>query len=296
MIPSFQLDQNTGDFDIAKPRLAALPPGFAAKLFIPERPQPRIIQTVNVSDIGALEDYLGRMVRNASSLAVFIDPDAPQIDCVLDHSDGNGSGSNQHKAVLALEFSEDFAPLRAILGKPLAQLEFLNFIDEYSHLFAEAARLRQMVEDFSSVQVTRFRSVKNLDNGTASIAYDTQENAEETTKVPREVTVVCPIFMGQADVTLNVVLRYTSQGGALQFKVCVFGIEKIINDEVRKIEQRLREFVEAKAWGASALIVRGKAELKQPISEKVIDLETKPLPVGLGSAMTAYTSNVSGGR
>jgi hypothetical protein len=109
------------------PLALALPPGYAAKLFIPESRTSTLRQSVKVADITALEAYLRYYVTgNGSTLAVYINPKANTITAVLDHTPSGPKepvNTNSHVATLVLEYSDEFAPLAGVLGKPQLQAE-----------------------------------------------------------------------------------------------------------------------------------------------------------------------------
>lgn len=281
----------------AEPYALALPPGYSAKLFVPESRPSYLKQTVKLADIIALETYLRCYVKaSGDDLGIYIDTQTNTITAVLDHTSPkqeDGMNTNSHVATLALVYSDEFLPLSRVLGNPLSQLDFLDFIDQHSYLFLEAATLISVVEAFQQIDVTRFKSCVNQANGTGSLAYET-ETGEGSTVVPRSLSVICPIFQGQPDQKLDITLRTKASGGKVVFTLLCHALGKIVRDEVLAIETRLHEFLETENFN-EALIVRGIPTLTKGEAAKVIDIETKALPIGFGTVAPSTVTASAGG-
>jgi hypothetical protein len=280
------------------PLALALPPGYAAKVFIPETLPKTLRQSVKVADITALEAYLRYYVKgNGSTLAVYINSKANTITAVLDHTPSGPKepvNTNSHVATLVLEYSDEFAPLAGVLGKPQLQAEFLDFIDQHAYLFVEAAALVSVVEAFQQIEVTRFKSVVNQANGTGSLCYET-DAAEGSTVVPRSLSIMCPIFQGQPDHRLEITLRTKVTGGKVVFTLLCHALTQIVREAVADVEQRLNDFRVAEEF-TEALIVRGDPSLTKPDAPRIIDVETKPLPVGFGTGAPSTVNASASGR
>lgn len=280
------------------PFALALPPGYAAKVFIPESLPKSLRQAVKVADITALETYLRFYVAGkGETLGVYINSKANTITAVLDHTpDGwdEPINTNSHVATLVLEYSDEFAPLAGVLGKPQSQSEFLDFIDQHAYLFVEAAALVSVVEAFQQIEVTRFKSVINQANGTGSLCYET-DAAEGSTVVPRSLSVVCPIFQGQPDHRMEITLRTKVTGGKVVFTLLCHALTQIVRDAVAAVEQRLNDFMAAEDF-TNALLVRGEPTLTKPDAPRIIDVETKPLPIGFGTGAPSTVNASASGR
>lgn len=292
---------NMEDFD-ANPFLTLVPPGYTGHMHIPSAMPPRVMQSVNVYDIGALEDYLTHQVVSPLPLAVYVNMQSREIVAVLDHAaTAEAANSNQHVVALRLAFSEDFAPIHAVLGKELGQQEFMDFLEEHASVFVEAARINQLISTFENVIVTRLKSSRNLDNGTGQLVYSTEEDEEVSTRVPRDVSTKMAIFRGQPDVTLALRLRYCARNGKVVFQLLCHGLEKIIREEVMKVELRLRTWLaarggeeEASAWkGVLVCRVAEAVALRQPTERKWIELKSTALPAGLGNTATSSVEGSS---
>lgn len=292
MIP--QLDPSTLQHEVPfyteVATLLTLPPGTNGKLLIPRRlaANNRTIQNVDVEDAGALESYLTKNVSTPETLAIYIDTRARAITAVLDHAaEHSKPGFNEHTATLKLEFSAEFAPLFAILNKPMTQDCFLDFIDRQSHLFMEASTLKEVCANFHSVTITRVKSIKDNANGTGKFTIDTDELQDQELRTPpRVITTTVAIFPDESPVELEVMVRYRAPGGKLEFTLLVPGLESIVRKEVAKIETRLRVFIgqrseKSAAW-TSVLIVRASTpRLGKPMDAKEVDLTGGVLPQDL---------------
>lgn len=298
MIPTFNLDHQIElPAHNNQAHALALPPGYSAKLFVPETGRSYLKQSVDLADIIALETYLRCYAAvPGDGLGIYIDTKTNTITAVLDHTSPKqveGMNTNSHVATLALVYSDEFFPLSRVLGKPLSQVDFLDFIDQHSFLFLEAASLISVVETFQQIDVTRFKSCVNQANGTGSLSYET-EAGEGSTVVPRSLSVICPIFQGQPDQKLEITLRTKASAGKVAFTLLCHALQKIVRDEVLAIETRLHEFLKAENFNG-ALIVRGIPTLTKPEAAKVIDIETKALPVGFGTGAPSTVSASAGG-
>ncbi len=284
-----------------------VPAGSTANVFRPEQPYNEVRQSFCAEDLPSLQAYLAREVVTPITLAIYVDTNARKVTAILDHAaSAEQSNCNLNTATLQLEFSPEFAPLHAVLGKDLTQEQFLELIEDQSHLFLEAAKLQDMVAMFQSTQVVRFKQFKNLSNGTGSLSFDTSESADETTKLPTEITTILPIYRFQGDVTLKLKLRYAIKQGAIAFKIICPGLDKIVRDEVVKVENGIQVWIsemdrktkteiESKTKGLDSipvdtwsrvLLVRGSVEVTKPKAASTTTINGGTLPPGL-TALTA---------
>ena len=282
-----------------QPVAIVLPPGHRGKVFVPMNFYKCVHQAVALADVAAFERYLERQVVTPETLAIYVQPKERSILAMLDHcQDASKAGTLLNSATLALNYSADFAPLAAVLGENLSQTKFVEFLEEHSYLFLEAAALGQMAANFSAIEITTFNKSVNLDNGTSSLVYATAEQAENTTKVPNTITTKLAIFEGQPDVDLTLRLRYVKEKGVLFFKLICPGLTKIIEDEIVKLEARLLLWLselashrddhgnaEARDW-SKAMLVRGTPNFQASFTPaKVVDVEGGPIPVRFGGSV-----------
>ena len=287
----------------ATPQFLLIPPSHVGLLHTPQVCKDWVAQTFTASDLPSLEDYLARMVTDPSRLGIYVDVAGRSVVCRLDGArDAEMRGINEHHAVLNLELSPEFKPIYAVVGKPQNQEEFLNFIEAQSHLFMESSRLLELVSAFRQYTVTKFKSARNLVNGTLQMEFSTEEDGEQTTKMPALVHAIVPVFTAQADVTLDLTLRYQVKAGVVTFFLGCPGVETLIRQQVELVESRLRSWVHCMAvatapdtqqtassiqrdmldW-SKVLVVRGR--LITDGLEKERNLEVRGLPASTGAKM-----------
>jgi hypothetical protein len=282
----------TEPFDAASPKLLVLSPGAKGKLTIPARLKAtdRTIQHIAVEDIGALEAYLEKQVTEPKALAIFIDTVNRVVTAVLDYAQCHTApGWNQHVITLKLEFSHEFAPLFAVLNKALSQDQFLNFLDEWGHLFQQCSQLKEVIADFRSHAITKVHKLVNQRTGAAKLIVTTEDATnEEVNLPPPEVTAVVAIFPDQPEVELPVLIRYRPNQGAVGFTLLVPGLQALIVKEIIKIESRIHTWcglqdskLPEKGWDTVLRVRAATPQLTKPEEAKVIDIEGHLLPADL---------------
>jgi hypothetical protein len=271
--------------------LVIIPPGHTARIVTQTRllHTDRVVQEVHCEDVGALEVYLTKLVTNPAALVIYIDTKSRKVTAILDHaSDAELPGTNQHLVHLQLEYSPDFASLSKVLGKPMPQADFLAFLDENAHIFVECAALKEVCANFSSINITRVKSVRNERNGAHKLVVDTTEEQDASVSLPpAEITTKVAIFPGQPQQELAVHCRYRPAGGAVNFLLIVPGLEALIRKEVGEIQNRLQFYCaergkdeEASAWNQVPLIRADltKNKLTTPLPEKSETIQGLPMP------------------
>ena len=279
----------TEPFNPTAPTLLALSPGAKGKLTIPARlrAEGRTIQAVAVEDIGALEAYLEKQVTEPKALAIFIDTVNRVVTAVLDYSqDHSTPGWNQHVVTLKLEFSSEFAPLFAVLNKALSRKQFLNFLDEWGHLFEQCAQLKEVIADFRSHAITKVHKLVNQRTGAGKLIVTTEDaQNEEVNLPPPEVIAHVAIFPDQPEIELPVLIRYRPNQGAVGFTMLVPGLQAHIRKEIVKIEARIHAWrglqdskLPGKGWDTVLHVRATTPQLTKPEEAKVIDIEGHALP------------------
>lgn len=286
----------TEPFNPAAPTLLALSPGAKGKLTIPARLRAadRTIQAIAVEDIGALEAYLEKQVTEPQALAIFIDTVNRIVTAVLDYAqDHSTPGWNQHVVTLKLEFSSEFAPLFNVLNKPLSQEQFLNFLDEWGHLFQQCSQLKEVIADFRSHAITKVTKVINQRTGAGKLSVITEDSTnEEVNLPPPEIIAHVAIFPDQPEIELPVLIRYRPNQGNVGFTMLVPGLQALIVKEIVKIEARIHAWrslqdskLPGKGWDTVLHVRATTPQLTKPEEAKVIDVEGGALPTS-GLALT----------
>lgn len=232
---------------------ALVPPGYTLHVWQPERARSYLEQGFQADNIASFCAYLGRYVTKPENLLITVDHDQRAFRGILDAAqDADSVGTNQHECNLQLKFSRDFAPLAAILDKPIAQDDFLNFLDQNGHLFLEAATLEQLVANFRATTVVKFTSVKNRDTGSYKFGVEADDQSTDEWKIPGEVTVLLPIFEGQEPKELKLKLRPIPKANTVTFTLVLPGFTKTVRDAVNAVRKTLLEWLDAQTASSTA--------------------------------------------
>lgn len=289
----FDASEHLGENE-QSPVFIALPPGYNGQLILPAMlaTPDRFRGIARLEDVEALESYLAHQVgADAGGLAIFVDTVDRKIVAVLDYGTGHQCpGHAEHLAILKIGFTKEFEVLNTMLSRHLTQDEFLNFLDEWSHLFVECAELKEAAENFHSVTITRVKMVKNQRNGTGKAVIDTDECADAEIKLPPEkITTVMSVFPEQPESTLELLLRYRAANGKLTFSLMLPGKEALIRREMLRLEERLRGFCETREeWEHKPLFTRGlRPETAAVKPATIIPVSGAKLPDHLAVGATA---------
>lgn len=212
------------------------PPGTTAYVYRGSNLPDYVKQAVVISTVPSLKDYLVRMVTDPGNLAVYAnvnstDSESMKIFCMLDACENATTPcANVNKASYTLELSHEATQFKNVLDKPMDQGVFLEWLEENAGRIEDVATLLTAAEVFESVTVTRFKSAKRLQNGMMHLLYDTDEQTDEGLKMPAELKINLPVFMGEPSVTLPVMIRYRTTNGKLTFTLVCPVFKPLIRD------------------------------------------------------------------
>lgn len=173
-------------------------------------------------------------------------PTASKFVAVLDyHGDARKDaresavpGRCAHIATLMCPWDPDYAKWRGIFDKHIEQGDLLEFIEDVIHTIG-APLAGDLIDAISNVELdreTKFKSVRNLRNGTIQLTYaESERGSTAVVAMPDTITVITPIFQGGMALQLEVKLRYHLEKGVLMFKLALPGREKIERDGFRTI-------------------------------------------------------------
>lgn len=176
---------------------------------------------------------------------------ATQFVAVLDYhgdsraeTDGAVPGRGAHVVTLDCPWDPDYAKWRKLFDMPIEQDSLLEFIEDVIHTIG-APLAGDLIDAISNVEINReskFKSVRNLRNGTVQFTYAEEERGDAiVVKMPDTISVVTPIFQGAGSLQLDVKLRYHLDKGALFFKLVLPGREKLERDGFRTIGAKVTE-------------------------------------------------------
>lgn len=205
----------------------------------PHAPLPtRLIATRVFHDGDSFARYVGRYKQTGSHLVA--DIDAGKVVAILDYPDEVFAGftsdaqpgaipSREHVASWPVGYSEAFEAWNKINGKLQPQADFLRFLEENVSdvMQPEAARILELVKDFSAVKTDRFESSKRLQNGDAALVYITETNVKQGLEVPQKLKFSMPIYHGEEAHEFEAWFRYRIQSGQLLLGIEFHRIEPI---------------------------------------------------------------------
>lgn len=182
--------------------------------------------------------YVGRYKQPGSQLIADID-DA-KVVAVIDYPDEVDAEfsaeavpvaipSREHIAEWPVRYSEAFDAWNAINAMLLPQADFLRFLEENVSevVQPDAARILELVKDFSAVKTDKFESSKRLQNGDAALVYITETNVKQGLEVPQKLKLLMPIYHGEEAIAFEAWFRYRIQNGQLLLGIEFHRIEPI---------------------------------------------------------------------
>jgi hypothetical protein len=152
-------------------------------------------------------------------------------------------GRNAHRVTLNCPWDPDYKKWRDVFDKPIAQPDLMEFLEDLIHTIGEplAGDLLDAVGNVEIDRDSKFKSVRNLRNGTVQFIYAEEERPGDlVVAMPDVIKVITPIFQGGTAMQLDVKLRYHLDKGILFFKLVLPGREKLERDGFRTIGERVR--------------------------------------------------------
>lgn len=174
-----------------------------------------------------------------------------RIDAVLDYhgdarKDGRDSavpGRGAHVLTLLCPWDADYKKWRELFDQGVAQTTLMEFLEDMIHTIADpvAGDLLEAIGNVELDRSSKFKSVRNLRNGTVQFVYaEDESNGSVTVKMPEVIRVVTPIFQGGPMTQLEVKLRYALVQGVLVFKLVLPGADKVEREAFRSIGEHVR--------------------------------------------------------
>ncbi len=177
-----------------------------------------------------------------------------RIEAILDYHGRSREGERAHalpqpgthRVTLLCPFDLDYVAWRSRIGAPMAQADFAVFIEDVIHTIAEpaAADLLEAISDLRIDRSVRFKSARNMRDGTVKFAFEEDDADADTggeVTLPQMIKVVVPIFQGADPIMLEVKLRYVLKSGVLAFVLALPGREKLEREQFRRIGESVRD-------------------------------------------------------
>lgn len=200
--------------------------------------------TVQVFDVESFANYLS--THGEGRTEVFASVSKATITGVLDANKPDAPSWEDHKAVLAMQLSDDWKAWAAIDGKPLSQTAFAEFLEDHAVnvQVPEAARVIEIVTAFENTRTANFKSVVNIHSGLTQFKYSETEGEGQRQgemSVPRELTLGIKPFKGVDSWAVGAKLRYRVNDGKLTFTVLLDRPQEVLEAAFRKVVIKVEE-------------------------------------------------------
>lgn len=188
-------------------------PMHKAEVLLPKN----IKQAVTLQNAIALIEYLNRFKR-ASSL-LLADVEGSRIVAALDYHAADKAELVEHRATLALPFSEEWKTWSGINGQLKPQLEFARFVEENAPDIKapDAASLLEAVRDLQAKRSVNFvQAVRTAsDNENFEFTDNTEARSKGELELPTRFLLSIPVYFGDSDVEVPAFLRWKLEDGKL---------------------------------------------------------------------------------
>lgn len=188
-----------------------------------------IKQAVTLQNAIALIEYLNRF-KNDSSL-LLADVEASKIVAAIDYHGKDQPELVDHRATLALPFSEEWKTWTAINGQLKPQLEFARFIEENAPDIKapDAASLLEAVRDLQAKRSVNFvQAVRTAsDNENFEYTDNTEARSKGELELPTRFLLSIPVYFGDSDVEVPAFLRWKLDDGKLMLGIKLHRAEHI---------------------------------------------------------------------
>lgn len=192
--------------------------------------KPKKIAThVILQNAVALIEYVNRFKSDESLL--FADVSESRIVAAIDYHGKDTPSLLQHKATLALPFSEEWKVWTSINGQLKPQLEFARFIEENAPDIKapDAGSLLEAVRDLQARRSVNFIAAVRTASDNESFEFN--DNTEARTKgdleLPTKFMLSIPVYFGEAPVEVPAFLRWKLDDGKLQLGIKLHRAEHI---------------------------------------------------------------------
>lgn len=210
------------------------PQGYATSEVTPAHKQEVILpksvkQAVTLQNADALIAYLNRFKRADSIL--FADVAESRIVGLIDYHSKDQAELVEHRATLALPFSEEWKVWSAINGHLKPQLEFARFIEENAPDIKapDAGSLLEAVRDLQARRSVNF--IQAVRTASDNESFEFNDNTEARTKgdleLPTKFMLSIPVYFGDPDVEVPAFLRWKLEEGKLMLGIKLHRAEHV---------------------------------------------------------------------
>lgn len=163
-------------------KIVVLPSGWTSNCFAEDRVAEFISATPNLKDVASFTAYVNQFKGNATQ--IFADPTSDKLTAVLDYHTPGKADRTTHRAVLDLQFSQEWAAWTGISGKQVEQKQFAEFVEENQLYILEpdGATVLEMVRNLKVTTNVEFASKVDLKSGRIQLTYNELEDSKTSAK------------------------------------------------------------------------------------------------------------------
>jgi uncharacterized protein YfdQ (DUF2303 family) len=226
--------------------------------------------TVAMESLASLVSYT--LSHKGGGFHVFASLEKMRIDSVMDwHEPAINSELphpkwGDHRANLALKFTQQWKNWTGICSKPLGQVAFAEFIEENLNEIIEPtpADVLTIATSLSGKRKVNFTNSTSLGNGDVSLQWEEQTDAKAAgdVRVPSRIKLAIPIFRGAEDETtfeIQALFRYRVSEGRLTFEIRLLHSDKVLDMAFAALVGVLRQNLDADK-GESRVLIGSIAE------------------------------------
>jgi len=222
----------------------------------PQRIKRKAALDTEDSFIGYCKEFL------SDSTMVVCDKPNGSLQAIFDYPDRGTPRWCDHSAMYTLPKSDEWIRWTGLNSVPLSQQKFAEFIEDNQVDIVSvdgspsSADMLQVALGLEAISKVNFKSGTRLDNGDIQILYqeDTQGTVRDgKTKVPSQFTIAIPVFYGGPAFRIDARLRWRIKEGKLTFWFDLYRHEKIYDQALIDIVNRVGGALETTVLYASKI-------------------------------------------
>lgn len=237
------------EVDPRKVYSTVVPEGFAIETvdfeYLLDVPK-RMAGTVTVQTVDDFAGYVSRH-DDQDGTTVWVDIETAQIIGVLDDHRQEGPGWGDHRALLRLKATEQWAHWAKLDGQLVEQEKFADHIEDGLKEIVEPSgpTMLEVVQTMQGATKADWKSAKRLQDGSVSFLY--HEDATATAggngelDIPATFKLGMAPFLGEDEYAVTARLRYRVSSGKLQIGYKLDRPGDVVRDAIDQIAARLAQ-------------------------------------------------------
>lgn len=219
--------------------------------------------TIAMESLDSLVEYSKRFGTIDSIILASLDD--LNIHSVMDWQDPETveyGAWGEHSATFALRLTREWTHWIGVSGKPLAQKEFAEFIEEHLEEIKSpsSSDVLTVVTTLTGKRKVNFTNATNLGNGDVSLQWEeiTDAKGAGDIRVPSQITLAIPVFRGAEESTtfeIKALFRYRIQDGRLTFEIKLLHADRVLDLAFAQIVASLREDFPEAATSAPRVVI-----------------------------------------